>query len=117
MHFNQPILPGCAMQTKLLATTQPAFAPLTKKITLPEHQDKRGGNGVILADTVDINTADSTVLEQLIGIGPVTAHNILRRRLEKGPFTTADQLREVGSFSMETLDILNRHLRFSPSAQ
>lgn len=61
-------------------------------------------------DSLDLNTADSEALVALKGIGPVTAHNIILRRRQKGPFTSLDQLRETGSFPDETFAALKTHL-------
>jgi DNA uptake protein ComE-like DNA-binding protein len=52
-----------------------------------------------LPDSINLNTADSATLVRLKGIGPVTAHKIMERRTNIGPFTNFDQLRELGSFS------------------
>lgn len=79
---------------------------------LPEHQDK-SAHSLPIPDTVDINTADSATLVRLIGIGPATSHRILVCRTQEGPFTSVDQLRDVGSFTRQTLLILSRHLRFA----
>lgn len=64
-------------------------------------KEHSAGEGEIVPsypDSLDLNTADSEALVSLKGIGPVTAHNIINRRKEKGPFTNFDQLRETGSF-------------------
>jgi hypothetical protein len=63
-----------------------------------------------LPDKININTADSTTLVRLKGIGPVTAHEILMYRSIHGPFTSIDELLDLASFSDETFAILSRHL-------
>ena len=68
------------------------------------------GSTIPLPDTINLNTADSSTLVQLKGIGPATAKKIIARRTTKGPFTDVDQLKEVGSFSSATFDLLKRHL-------
>jgi len=45
---------------------------------------------------VNLNTASEAELEQLPGVGPVMAGNIIAWRDSNGPFTSVDQLREVG---------------------
>ncbi len=52
---------------------------------------------------VNINTADQTQLEELPGIGPVTARSILDYRAEKGTFTSVDELLEVSGIGDVTL--------------
>lgn len=47
------------------------------------------------AAMVNINTADAAELEDLPGVGPVTAEAIIAHRDEHGPFTTVDQLLDV----------------------
>ena len=63
-----------------------------------------------LPDVININTADSTTLVRLRGIGPATAHKILLRRYTYGPFTNIDQLRETGSFSDTVFAELKKRL-------
>jgi competence protein ComEA len=58
-----------------------------------------GGEGLM----VNINTADQAALEELPGVGPVTAASILRWRSEHGPFTAVDELMEVSGIGEATL--------------
>lgn len=44
---------------------------------------------------VDLNSADQAALEELPGVGPVMAENILAWRQTNGAFTSVDQLQEV----------------------
>ena len=44
---------------------------------------------------VDINTATTRELEELMGIGPVLAQAIVDYRTEHGPFSSVDELLEV----------------------
>ena len=44
---------------------------------------------------VDLNTADQQQLEDLPGVGPVMAGNIVAWRDANGPFTSIDQLQEI----------------------
>ncbi len=61
-------------------------------------------------DIIDLNTADSVTLVSLKGIGPVTAGKIVARRNTRGPFTDINQLKEVGSFSAATFELLKKQL-------
>lgn len=60
---------------------------------------------------VNINSADSATLVSLRGIGPVTACRIIAYRKTK-PFTEIDELREVGSFSDQTLAELSKSITY-----
>ncbi|GGP42589.1 ComEA family DNA-binding protein [Saccharothrix coeruleofusca] len=44
---------------------------------------------------VNLNTATEQQLDDLPGVGPVTAQRIIDRRLKRGPFTSVEQLGEI----------------------
>ncbi len=52
---------------------------------------------------VNINTASQSELEELPGVGPVTARSILDFRAENGAFTSVDELLEVSGIGDATL--------------
>lgn len=54
--------------------------------------------------TVDINTADATMLETIPGIGPVLATAIVQHRDENGPFPSVDALIDVSGIGPATLE-------------
>ena len=58
-----------------------------------------------------VNTADQAALEELPGVGPVTAEHILAWREENGQFTTVDELMEVSGIGEKTLATLRPHVR------
>jgi competence protein ComEA len=60
-------------------------------------------SGASAIPMVNLNTADQTMLEQLPGIGPVTAQSILDYRSEKGSFSAVDELLEVSGIGDKTL--------------
>lgn len=59
---------------------------------------------------ININTADQAVLEELPGVGPVTAGAIVAWREENGGFSTPDELLEVSGIGEATLDKLRPHV-------
>jgi len=60
--------------------------------------------------TVNLNTAPSTQLEQLPGIGPSLADRIIRHR-ERRPFTSVEQLTGVRGIGPKTLDAVRPLVR------
>ena len=62
-------------------------------------QEQAGSGGMI-----NINTADSTELQQITGVGPVTAEKIIRYREENGSFGTVDDLTNVSGIGEKTLE-------------
>jgi len=47
------------------------------------------------SEPLNLNTATKEQLDELPGVGPVTAQRIVERRLKRGPFTSIEQLGEV----------------------
>lgn len=62
------------------------------------------------APLVDINAAGQAELEQLPGVGPVTAQAILQWRTDHGPFTAVDELLEVSGIGEATLAKIAPHV-------
>ena len=65
--------------------------------------DASNGSGGAGVPMVNINTAGQTELEELPGIGPVTAQAILAFRSERGTFSSVDELLEVSGIGDATL--------------
>ncbi|HET7928890.1 MAG TPA: ComEA family DNA-binding protein [Actinomycetota bacterium] len=63
-----------------------------------------GGAVVGVAGLINVNTAASTELEELPGVGEVIAQAIVDYRTENGPFTTVDQLLDVSGIGDATLE-------------
>lgn len=53
---------------------------------------------------VDINAADAKELDELPGVGPSTAEEILDHRRHKGKFRSVDELDEVKGIGPKTLE-------------
>ncbi len=69
----------------------------------PSAASAPSGQGAGTIPMVNINTADQATLEELPGIGPVTARSILDFRTERGTFTAVDELLEVSGIGDATL--------------
>lgn len=63
-----------------------------------------GGAVAGVAGLINVNTAASTELEELPGVGEVIAQAIVDYRTENGPFTTVDQLLDVSGIGDATLE-------------
>jgi len=59
---------------------------------------------------VNVNTADSETLQELPGVGPVTAAAIIARRTDHGPFRSVDDLLDVKGIGEATLAELRDHV-------
>lgn len=59
---------------------------------------------------VEINSADTTELKKIKGIGSFTAKKIVQFREHLGGFTSIDQLAEVYPLNMEKLDSMRQYL-------
>lgn len=64
---------------------------------------------------VDINTADTSTLQLLRGIGPVFASRIVKYRSLLGGFVSTDQLLEVYGMTEECFASIAQHLSLSTS--
>ncbi|WEV73306.1 helix-hairpin-helix domain-containing protein [Bifidobacterium sp. ESL0798] len=69
--------------------------------TNPSTQAGASSNGNNL---VNLNTADSTRLQQIKGVGPVMAQKIIDYRSSIGRFTSVDQLLKVSGIGQKTLE-------------
>lgn len=86
-----------------------------ERIVVAHVDDESGadGAGAVGPDgKVDVNRADAATLQEVPGIGPVTAERILSHREEHGPFTSEQQLLDVPGIGQRTLDRLVDHLRW-----
>jgi len=59
---------------------------------------------------VNINTATSTQLEELPGVGPVTAESIIAFRTEHGAFSSVEELLDVSGIGDATLAEIAPHV-------
>ena len=59
---------------------------------------------------VDLNTASAAELEQLPGVGPATAAQIIRFREQSGPFRRPEDLLAIPRITRRTLDRLRPYI-------
>jgi competence protein ComEA len=70
----------------------------------------------VLADPVDINTADATTLaRELKGIGPARAKAIVEYRQKNGPFKSADELKQVKGIAAQVVEANRANIRVDKS--
>ena len=62
---------------------------------------------------VNINTANSEELQQVPGIGPVTAEKILQMRKSYGSFKSVDDLLSIKGIGKKRLEKMRRYLTVS----
>jgi len=65
---------------------------------------------------VNINTANSEELQQVPGIGPVTAEKILQMRKSYGTFKSVDDLLAIKGLGKKRLEKMRKYLTVSKSA-
>ena len=66
------------------------------------------------AKPIDLNTATLSQLEELPGVGPVTAKAILDFRAKSGPFRRVDDLLSVHRISQKKLDKMRPYVTVGP---
>jgi comEA protein len=65
---------------------------------------------------ININTANSEELQQVPGIGPVTAEKILQMRKSYGAFKSVDDLLSIHGIGKKRLEKMRKYLTVSKSA-
>lgn len=89
----------------LVGVKPPAGVPQT--VVPPAPGTEAGGS--TSTGLVNINSASSTELEELPGVGPVTAEAIITFRTENGLFASVDQLLDVDGIGEATLAEIAPH--------
>jgi len=92
-----------------IAANAAIYSGLSEKTVLPTPILSSEKSTSIL--TLDINKVDTTVLQQLKGVGAVTAKRILQYRNSLGGFHSVNQLQEIKGLYPETLSRLQSLLK------
>jgi len=69
------------------------------------------------AAIIDLNLADAELLEELPGIGPVRAREIVRLRDERGGFDSVEELVDVRGIGPVTLERIRPHVALDDTAR
>ena len=88
---------SAAWGASLLALLVCSFSPMLAKKKPPAHP-------------ININTASATELEEVPGIGPVTAKKILDTRKSYGAFKSVDDLLAIKGIGPKRLDKMRKYL-------
>lgn len=90
------------------------LAPARKTITesFPGSDGSGDARPGLFPGPIDVNTASSSDLESLPGIGPRLAEEIVRDRLRKGPFLQPDDLLRVKGLGPKKVRQIESYLRF-----
>ena len=59
---------------------------------------------------INLNTASAAQLQEVPGIGPVTAEKILKMRKSYGPFKSVDDLRAIKGIGPKRLEKMRKYL-------
>lgn len=89
---------------QLVAPTRPPAQPAAAAGSLPLDAVRSGGIDLVVAGLIDLNRASLEELDQLPGIGPVTAQAIVEHRTTHGPFRSVDELVDVKGVGPATLE-------------
>lgn len=63
-----------------------------------------GSNGASSDGKININTADANTLEQIYGVGPVTARKIIDYREQHGSFQSIEELKNISGIGEKTFE-------------
>ena len=103
LNLARPVVDG---EQIAVGVRVPAVAPLAPLGAVPTSPPIAGTTSAAPGSLVNINTADQLGLEELPGVGPVTATSIIEWRTEHGGFSTVDELLEVSGIGEVTLEEL-----------
>jgi len=91
-----------------ISASENKFDDYKKQFETPSYTRKEAFNGII-----EINTADTTELMQLKGVGAFFAKKIIKYRDRLGGFFTISQIKEIYNFPVELADQIAPQLSFN----
>jgi len=81
-----------------------------QKIIIPSLTTKRSAANKLAK--ININSAKQSELEEIAGVGPVTAEKIIKYRKEEGSFASVDSLTEVSGIGPKTLEKIEDEITY-----
>jgi competence protein ComEA len=93
INLAQPLSDG--LQIYVPTQGEEVTAPALLTVSNPVPGDTAETSSTIPGSLININTATGAELEELPGIGPTTAQNILDHRDANGPFATIESIMDV----------------------
>lgn len=96
---------GTINQAEILSDGQKIYIPTKQEVKDAENR----GEFTVSSDSgkqglININTADSTALQKLPGVGPATAEKIISYRSENGKFKSIEDLKNVSGIGDKTFE-------------
>ena len=89
---------------------QQVYVPADGEAGAPAAADPASAGGSVEA-VINVNTASADQLEELPGIGPARAADLLEWRAENGPFESVEDLLQVPGIGPATLEDLRDQVR------
>ncbi len=105
---------GTTRQADLSLLNLAAFLADGDKVTVPERPKPSTGGSSSNTEretAIDINQATARELEQLPGIGPMLAEEIVKYRKRHGHFTRLEQLMRVPGIAEKKFEGIKSHIR------
>ncbi len=114
---------GLTEQADLTDINRAAFVSDGEKIYIPSQVSEleddglsagEGGDGGTAKSSdgrININTADSTQLQELTGVGPATAEKIIDYRKQNGRFQSIEDIKNVSGIGDKTYEKLKDHIK------
>lgn len=110
---------SCADFAKVYGISPEKFKELESYISIAEIKPAKNKDAVVATKRADIivelNSADTTLLMQVKGIGRGYAKGIVRFRQMSGGFNSVDQLSEVYGMRPENLEVIRPYCKVNPT--